>query len=113
LVTDLRSILQLHDLDLLERELHDAAGAARLRKLGLAMTPHRDLERRRAQCLTGIDKRWLSWYERALRRYGRGVAAVRDRVCQGCRVTLPTSAAPSGGGSLTQCESCGRVLYWG
>lgn len=106
-------ILRLHDVHLLERELMDGTAVSRLRKLGLALAPHRDVERARERCIAAIDRRWLTLYERAYRRYGRGVAAVRDRVCQGCRVTLPTSAAPSGPSLLTQCESCGRVLYWG
>ncbi len=105
-------ILRLHDVHLLEGELGDGPAVSRLRKLGLTIAPHRDVERVRERCLAAIDPRWRTLYERAHRRYGRGVVAVRDRVCQGCRVTLPTSAAPSGPGLLTQCESCGRVLYW-
>jgi len=106
-------ILRLHDVDLLEVELADARAVSRLRKLGMSLAPHRDLERARERCIAAIDRRWLMLYERAFRRYGRGVAAVRDRVCQGCRVTLPTSVAPSSPRQLTQCESCGRILYWG
>ena len=37
---------------------------------------------------------------------------MRERVCLGCFVTLPTSASPGVGESLTLCESCGRILYW-
>jgi predicted nucleic acid-binding Zn-ribbon protein len=60
-----------------------------------------------------VDRRLLSVYERARLRYGRGLATVRDRVCTGCYVTLPTSASPrEGGASLRPCESCGRLLYW-
>ena len=106
-------ILRLHDVHLLEGEMADPASVARLRKLGLTVAPNRDVERERERCIAAIDRRWLTLYDRAHRRYGRGVVAVRDRVCGGCRITLPTSAAPSGPGLLTQCESCARILYWG
>jgi predicted nucleic acid-binding Zn-ribbon protein len=112
-MTDGAAILRLHDVHLLEAELTDAQGKVRLRKLGLPMERHPALERLRLQCLEAIDRRWIYLYERAYRRYGRGVAVVRDRVCQGCHITLPTALSPSGSGSLTLCESCGRILYWG
>jgi predicted nucleic acid-binding Zn-ribbon protein len=55
----------------------------------------------------------LSLYERSLGRYGRGLSAVRQRVCLGCRLTLPTSAAPPPGlAQLHLCEGCGRLLLW-
>ena len=104
-------VLHLHDVDLLLREASDPAAAARLRKLGLAMD-RAPLERARQKALAGVEKRWLSHYERAHKRYGRAVARVRSRVCQGCHITLPTSASPPAEVSLTLCASCGRILYW-
>ena len=106
------ALLQLHDLDLLERELADRKAQTRLRRFGLAMVPSNVIERARQQCLESIDPRWLYHYERSNQRYGRGVVAVRDRVCQGCHITLPTSRMPNAAGALTLCEFCGRVLYW-
>jgi len=106
------AILKLHDLDLLSREFQDPRALARLRKLGLEIVQPEVLSRARARLLATVDRRWLNLYERALRRYGRAVALVRDRVCQGCFITLPTSVTPSVSESLTLCESCGRILYW-
>lgn len=110
-MTQPQALLELQDIDLLLAELAEPA-RARLRKLGLETGDPAVLERLRARHLGGIDRRWLHHYERAQGRYGRGVAMVRERVCQGCFITLPTSAAPSGDEALTLCESCGRVLYW-
>jgi hypothetical protein len=95
------ALLELHDLDLQLAEARHPATVAKLRKLGFEPTDPAPLERR-----------WVQHYERALQRYGRGVVGMRERVCLGCRVTLPTSAAPGVGESLTLCESCGRILYW-
>jgi hypothetical protein len=106
------ALLELQDLDLIRAELADRPGVARLRKLGFQFPDPALVERHRARLVAGLDRRWLHHYERAQSRYGRGVTTVRGRVCQGCFITLPTSAAPSGSEPLTTCESCGRILYW-
>ena len=111
-MTDAAAVLQLHDVDLLLSDARNAKTAARLKKLGLELGPTATLERTRAKLLAGLDRRWVNHYERAMRRYGRAVAVVRERVCQGCFITLPTSASPNPDVSLTLCESCGRILYW-
>lgn len=105
------AMLRLHDLDLLLEEARDPALASRLRSLGLEVSGLGALERARAQLHARLDRRWVSTYERAQQRYGRAVVAVRDRVCQGCFITLPTSAAASAG-ALGVCEFCGRILFW-
>jgi predicted nucleic acid-binding Zn-ribbon protein len=106
------AILQLHDVDLMLSEVRNAASLARLRKMGFEVKDPQLLERTRARLVAALDPRWLSHYERALRRYGRAVAPVRGRVCSGCFITLPTSVTPAAEEALTLCESCGRILYW-
>ncbi len=110
-MTEAGVILRLHDLDLLFEEAMDPALVARLRGLGLEWRDPGALERVRAQLHARLERRWLNAYQRARQRYGRAVVAVRDRVCQGCFITLPTSAAASAG-SFSVCESCGRILFW-
>lgn len=106
-------LLKLHDADLLLEETRAAHGVARLRKLGLELGDPVALAQRRDRLATAVEPRLLAIYERVRRRYGRGLATVRDRVCTGCYVTLPTSASPrEGDASLRPCESCGRLLYW-
>lgn len=114
-MTALTQVVHLSDLDLLLREVRDPDSRARLRKLGFDLGGLPRLEAARARLAAGMERRWIVLYERARRRYGRAVAAVRDRVCQGCFVTLPTSAAPrpGSGDSFGLCESCGRILFWG
>ena len=106
------ALLELHDLDLLLAEARHAPTLAKLRKLGYEPTPSAAFDRARQRLIAGLEHRWVQHYERALQRYGRGVVGMRGRVCLGCFVTLPTSAAPGAGESLTLCESCGRILYW-
>lgn len=69
---------------------------------------------RRAAILPQIDGRLLGQYEKVAKaRGGRALARVENRICQGCRVELPTSArslpavdAPG------LCPHCGRMLLW-
>lgn len=108
-----RALLQLQDLDLLIGEFGSPESRSRLSRLGLGSEDPSPLQRQRQRLFEAVDPRWQRYYERASVRYGRGVVAVRERVCQGCRVTLPTSASPGPGESVTLCESCGRILFWG
>lgn len=114
-MTALGQLVHLGDLDLLLHEARDEASRVRLRKLGFGLDGLDRLAAARARFAGTIERRWVVMYERARHRYGRGVAAVRERVCQGCFVTLPTSAANRPGAAETPglCESCCRVLFWG
>jgi hypothetical protein len=104
-------LVRLQDLDLLLEETRCGGARERSLKEGFSVAGLPALERLRAQSHARLEPRWALAYERAQRRYGRAVVAVRERVCQGCFITLPTSAAASGD-SLTLCESCGRILFW-
>jgi len=108
-------LVELHDLDLLAAEMRDAASRTRLKKLGFDVGDVASLDKLRPRLIAGIEGRWMTLYDRARQRYGRAVARVRERVCLGCFVTLPTSVQPRLGESesLSLCESCGRILYWG
>jgi len=107
-----RTVLELQDLDQLLELASDPACRARLGRAGFNFDGLSSLERERTRIVAALEHRWASLYERSLGRYGRGVTLVRERVCQGCFVTLPTSAAPPPGeGGLHLCEGCGRLLY--
>ncbi|HTO90415.1 MAG TPA: hypothetical protein VMJ70_04735 [Candidatus Sulfotelmatobacter sp.] len=112
-MTEAHALLQVQEIDLLLQEWSLPVSRVRLVRMGFPTGDDRSLQRARQKLFTGLERRWQRLYERALLRYGRGVVGVRERVCQGCRITLPTSAAPGPGESLTLCESCGRILYWG
>ena len=113
-MTALARLVHLGDLDLLLREVRDAESCLRLRKLGFELGGESKIEAARKRLAAAIERRWMVPYERARQRYGRGIAAVRERVCLGCFVTLPTSVAsrPGAGETPGLCESCGRVLIW-
>lgn len=105
--------LELHELDQLLLQASEPGHAARWRELGFRLATPVTVLRERERLAESLDRRWLSLYERSLGRYGRGLSGIRQRVCLGCHLTLPTSAAPPPGEShLHLCEGCGRLLLW-
>ncbi len=108
-----RAFLELHELDQLLVQASDPTRAARWRQVGYTIAAAPTLVRDRERLAVTLDRRWLGVYERCLGRYGKGLSTVRKRVCLGCRLTLPTSAAPPPGDAhLHVCEGCGRLLLW-
>ena len=109
----LATAVLLSDLDAMIREAQEPVSRARLRKLGFGLDGLPRLVALRSRLADTLERRWTLVYERARQRYGRGLAAVRERVCSGCFVTLPSIARPRlAADALHVCESCGRLLYW-
>jgi predicted nucleic acid-binding Zn-ribbon protein len=72
------------------------------------------LTAKRAKLQTTIEAADLALYEDLrLRRGGQAVALLEGELCQGCRVTLPTTKVQQArqGRELTLCGSCERILY--
>jgi predicted nucleic acid-binding Zn-ribbon protein len=68
----------------------------------------------RDQLRAEIDAAGLRLYDRLrTTRGGQAVAEVRQRTCQGCRVTLTAALEQRlrHGEQLVTCQSCGRILY--
>jgi predicted nucleic acid-binding Zn-ribbon protein len=68
----------------------------------------------RDQIRAAIDATALRLYDRLrTTRGGQAVAEVRQRTCQGCRVTLTAAYEQRlrHGEALVTCQSCGRILY--
>jgi len=111
MTSTLERLAALHDHDLLLDEAHTHGAVARLKAMGLATGPTVAIEKSRAALAEGLERRWTMAYDRARARYGRGMVVVRDRVCVGCFMKMPTSAVPATDLPVP-CESCARVLYW-
>ncbi len=114
-MTPVETLIHLNDLDALLQELERPPQLSRLRKLGFTAEPADRARPLRARLAALVDARWLGIYDRARARYGRGLAAVRERVCTGCFLTLPTTARRPGGDEqgIMICQGCARILIWG
>lgn len=74
------------------------------------------LRANRAQEARPVDAATLAVYDRLRRiRGGRAVAHVRQGVCGGCRIMLPSNLfnKARSGMTIVQCSSCERILYVG
>jgi predicted nucleic acid-binding Zn-ribbon protein len=68
----------------------------------------------RDEVRAGIDAAHLRLYDRLrTTRGGQAVAEVRQRTCQGCRVSLTAAYEQRlrHGDAIVTCQSCGRILY--
>ena len=109
----LEALILLQDIDLMLREVRDPEIAHHEARLGFALGDVSGLEKDRNRLARRIDERLLQTYERMSRRFSRVVVPVERSVCQGCRISLPTSTASRNidGTTLENCENCGRILY--
>jgi uncharacterized protein len=121
------------ELELMERRENAEAVLSDVeRRLTAARERHADVERRRTEALTGIDKDeefrrtgrvpliadlpadLVSLYERIREQTGMGAALLRSGRCEGCRLDLSgrekarvRAAAPD---EVLQCDECRRIL---
>ena len=60
-----------------------------------------------------IPAQVLAHYDRLMARGKKGVAAVRNQVCTGCHMGLPTGVVMTlmHGTDIQLCDNCGRYLY--
>jgi len=73
-----------------------------------------ELTAQRQARATGISPEDLEVYQRLRQRKGgRAVAAVQDGLCQGCRMSPPSSQVQHAGQGkeLVFCNNCGRILH--
>ena len=107
------ALIQLQDIDTLLREARDPEITTHEERLGFALGNVKRLEKTRERVAGLLDERVLQTYERMSRRFTRVVVPVEGSVCQGCRMSLPTSAASRNltVATIESCENCGRILY--
>jgi predicted nucleic acid-binding Zn-ribbon protein len=109
----LQALVRLQDIDFLLREARDPKIAGQEARLGFAQENLGPVVKARQRLASQIDGRLLQTYERMSRKFVRVVVAVEHRVCQGCRMSLPTSTASRDSSDVTleNCQNCGRILY--
>lgn len=109
----LRLLVILQDLDGQIRDFSDPARRSQEETLGFEVKGLETLKAARTKLAAGIDRRYLSLYERVTQKHGRAVVPVEGRTCLGCFQTLPGSffSEISADQPVKVCENCGRILY--
>jgi len=104
----LRCLVALQDIDNMILE------SGNEKELGFKTKGINKLQKIREEVGQQINPSMLRTYERLHKRYRRGVVPVKDNICLGCFVKLPTSITTKGKENIViySCENCGRILYW-
>jgi uncharacterized protein len=111
---------QQKEIKQLAARAEDAAAAVSKRKKAIdtalqdADARIERVQKERAELSAKIPPSFRNPYERLLTRSdGRAMAACRNYVCSGCRMSLTTNTVSllMGGDKLIFCQSCGRILF--
>ena len=71
-----------------------------------------NLKHKRQTLSAEIDPTVVELYHELNKQKGTAVAKVEQGICRGCRISLSaTELQRARSGSLTQCSSCGRILF--
>ena len=71
-----------------------------------------ELEQKRQRLSSEIDTEMVELYQQLKKQKGTAVAKVEQGICRGCRISLSASESQRArSGGLSQCSSCGRILF--
>jgi predicted nucleic acid-binding Zn-ribbon protein len=104
----LRYLVALQDIDNMIQDSSEE------QELGFKTEGLDNLKNMRNDVASKIDPPLLRTYDRLRSRYRRAVVPVKNEICLGCFVKLPTSLSTKGKENVVvfRCENCGRILYW-
>ncbi len=110
----LQLLVILQDLDELISEAENTDLLKEQEKLGFEIKGLEKLKEARQELLDKLPPDISSQYRKIRNRYGRAIAPVRENICFGCFITIPTALSNKNIGNLNlrNCENCGRFLYW-
>jgi hypothetical protein len=110
----LQNLVILQDLDEMISEAENTEILHQQKKMGFEIKGIEKLREARQELMEKIPSDVLNHYKKIIKRYGRAIAPVRDNICLGCFITIPTSLSSKeiGNQFLRNCENCGRFLYW-
>ena len=108
----LEILIELHDLDLLLKELTNPKVKEQYKKMGFKVEdPSVELLKARDNLAKKLKQEYCIAYERIRKRYERALAPVIKGFCYGCFQKLPTQMTGESD-RIYNCPSCGRILYW-
>jgi len=104
----LELLVALQDLDVMIKDIEE------VKQIGFDVKGKEKLMEARDELTQKIDKRLLGNYGQLKTRYKRPIVPVKDEVCLGCFMRIPTRLITRGRQDMEviNCEGCGRILYW-
>ncbi|HAX97563.1 MAG TPA: hypothetical protein DCY12_01345 [Candidatus Atribacteria bacterium] len=110
----LQNLVILQDLDEMISESNNTEIITQQEEMGFEINGLEKLIEAREELIQKIPPEVFNHYNRVRARYGRAIAPVRENICLGCFIKIPTqiSSREMGNQVLRNCENCGRYLYW-
>lgn len=104
----LELLVALQDLDIMIKDVED------VKHIGFEVEGKEQLQEARNELTEKINRPLLFNYEKLKKRYKRAIVPVKDDVCLGCFMRVPTQLITRGRSDqeVINCEGCGRILYW-
>lgn len=104
----LELLVALQDLDIMIKDIEE------VKHIGFDVQGKEKLAEAREDLISKINKPLLFNYEKLKGRYKRSIVPVKDDICLGCFMRIPTSLITRGRSDedVILCEGCGRILYW-
>src|SRR4030042_2195487 len=109
----LQNLVIVQDLEEMISESNNAEIINQQEEMGFAINGLEKLSEAREELIKKIPPEVFNHYNRVRARYGRAIAPVRENICLGCFIKIPTqiSSREMGNQVLRNCENCGRYLY--
>ena len=110
----LQTLVILQDLDDMINEAENAELLQQQKQMGFEIRGLEKLKEAREDLLRKLPVDVIGQYGKIRKRYGRAIAPVRENICLGCFIAIPTALSNKNIGNLDlrSCENCGRFLYW-
>ena len=104
----LELLVALQDLDIMIKDVED------VKQIGFDVEGREKLEEARRELVEKINKPLVFNYEKLRKKFKRSIVPVKDDVCLGCFMRVPTQLITRGRSDqqVINCEGCGRILYW-
>lgn len=108
MIKHLELLVALQDLDVMITDIDE------VKQIGFEVEGRVKLEEARSELAKKLSKPLFYNYENLRKRYKRAIVPVKDDVCLGCFMRIPTSLMTRGRSDqeVINCEGCGRILYW-
>ncbi len=104
----LELLVTLQDVDIMIKDVED------VKQIGFDVKGREELQAARDEIIGKINKPLQFNYEKLKKHYKRSIVPVKDDVCLGCFMRVPTQLITRGRSDqdVINCEGCGRILYW-
>ncbi|MFH1071679.1 MAG: hypothetical protein V1794_18830 [Candidatus Glassbacteria bacterium] len=111
--SQLRLLMFLQDLLMLQKEMQDFQVVEKYEEMGFALDRKEKIEESIREVTEQLDPELLRRFKMIAHKYDRPLAPVKNGICYGCFVSTPTGSkiVTQARDVIEFCNYCGRILY--